>query len=92
MINSSRDDVPRGRASNDVGRHQDSKSSTEAKMQYYQPKMRLSCLLTVLNAISQFPNAEFKCLLSKGIKGTPVIQDSIILFCHVKNYHLGPIG
>lgn len=52
----------------------------------------LSCLLTVLHVISQLPNAEFKCLLSEGIKGTPVIQDSIILFCHVKGYHLGPIG
>lgn len=41
----------------------------------------LLCLLTILHAYAQLANAESKCLLSGGMKGTPMVGDSMI-FCH----------
>lgn len=74
----------------DLQGHQDSLSwdiMETAMIQYYYPKMLLLCLRMELHVHSQFVNAESKCLfLGGGIKCIPVIGDSMILFCHTKDY------
>lgn len=45
----------------------------------------LLCSLTTLHVNSQLVDADFKSLLSRGIKGIRVIGDSVELFCHAKD-------
>ncbi|EDL96641.1 RGD1563912 (predicted), isoform CRA_a [Rattus norvegicus] len=48
-------------------------------------------LLTVLHVDSQPVSAESKCLMSGGIKGAPVIGQSMKLSCCANN-HFDPLG
>lgn len=56
--------------------------------------MLLFYLLAALHANSQLANTESKSLLSGSIKGTPVIGESMIVFCQDKDcFHpIGPIA
>lgn len=47
----------------------------------------------ILPVISQLASAESKCLLSGGLKDTPVRGENMMLFCYAKNcfYPLGPV-